>query len=201
MSTTESLNSASSASSRAGVSYSQSHTQTHFSRLRPRPRTRPSHHNTIQPKTTTGWLFASGSSWTLRAHRWVQAGHPRYTGARKGRPWKAHDRRPSDTDMPRTNVLSGKQVQTDVLSARTGVDRHFYTYMVVELARRSHGDREMKQSTRCRLVNRFEVEASRIVKKIVQRNGTIIHWRRSIRSPGTQPSTSRSAESVHGQNC
>ena len=38
--------------------------QTRFSRLRPRTRTRPTHY-TIQPNTTTGWLFASGSSWTL----------------------------------------------------------------------------------------------------------------------------------------
>ena len=83
------------------------------------------------------------------------------------------DERPSDNDMPRTNVLSGKQVQTDVLSAKTGVDRHLYTCMVAELAQRSHGDRAVKQSTRSRLVNRFEVEASRIIKKIAQRNGTI----------------------------
>ena len=38
------------------------------------------------------------------------------------------DERPSDNDMPLTNVLSGKQVQIDVLSAKTGVDRHLYTY-------------------------------------------------------------------------
>ena len=38
--------------------------QTRFSRLRPRTRTRPTHYM-IQPNTTTGWLFASGSSWTL----------------------------------------------------------------------------------------------------------------------------------------
>ena len=66
-----------------------------------------------------------------------------------------------------------KQVQTDLLSTKTGVDRHLYTHMVAELARRSHGDRAVKQSTRSRLVNRFEVEASRIIKKIAQSNGTI----------------------------
>ena len=38
------------------------------------------------------------------------------------------DERPSDNDMPRTNVLSGKQVQTDVLSAKKGVDRHLCAY-------------------------------------------------------------------------
>ena len=37
------------------------------------------------------------------------------------------DERP-DNDMLRTNVLAGKQVKTDVLSAKTGVDRHLYTY-------------------------------------------------------------------------
>ena len=92
---------------------------------------------------------------------------------REGRGWRTTDERPSDNDMPRTNVLSGKQVQTDVLSTKTGVDRHLYTHMVAELARRSHGDRAVKQSTRSRLVNRFEVEASRIIKKIAQRNRTI----------------------------
>ena len=61
------------------------------------------------------------------------------------------DERLSDNDMPRTNVLSGKQVQTDVLSAKTGVVRHLYNYVVAEHARRSNGD---------------EVEASRIIKKI-----------------------------------
>ena len=75
---------------------------------------------------------------------------------REGRGWPTTDERPSDNDMPRTNVLSGKQVQTDLLSTKTGVDRHLYTHMVAELARRSHGDRAVKQSTRSRLVNRFE---------------------------------------------
>ena len=45
------------------------------------------------------------------------------------------DERPSDNDMPRTNVHTGKQVQTDVLSAKTGVDRHLYTYKQGVLAR------------------------------------------------------------------
>ncbi len=35
-------------------------------------------------------------------HQWVQAGHPRHTGARTGRLWVAHklyhDGRPNDTD-------------------------------------------------------------------------------------------------------
>ena len=39
-------------------------TQTRFSRPRPRPR--PSHHLKTPTNTTTGWLFASRSSWTLR---------------------------------------------------------------------------------------------------------------------------------------
>ena len=49
------------------------------------------------------------------AHPWVQAGHPRYTGARKGRPWVAHTRRPPTDDQTtqtgvKTNVLSTRQV-------------------------------------------------------------------------------------------
>ena len=79
------------------------------------------------------------------------------------------DERPSDNDRPRTNVLSQEQVLTDVLSTKTGVDRHLYTYVVAELARRSHGGRAVKKSTWSRLVNRLEVEASRIIKKIAQR--------------------------------
>ena len=86
-------------------------------------------------------------------------------GKAVGGPQQTSDERPSDNDMPRTNVLSGKQEQTDVLSTKTGVDRHLYTYTVVEHARRSHGDRAVKQLTRSRLVNRFEVEASQIIKK------------------------------------
>ena len=132
----------------------------------------------IQTKTTTGWLFASGSSWPLRhtgGSRQDTHGTP--VPEREGQ-WLAHNRRPQTNDRQTTTCLGQtcfqeKEVQTDVLSTKTGVDRHLYTYMVAELARRSHGDRAVKQSTRSRLVNRFEVEASRIIKKIVQRNGTI----------------------------
>ena len=44
-------------------------------------RNRPSHNNTVQPNTTMGWLFASGSSWTL--------GHTHGTPVpeREGRGW------------------------------------------------------------------------------------------------------------------
>ena len=95
---------------------------------------------------------------------------------REGRGW------PTTDDLKRTTVrhrhasdkrASRKQIQTDVMSTKTGVDRHLKTYMVAEFARQSHGDRTVKQSTRSRLVNRFEVEVSRIIKKIAQRNGTI----------------------------
>ena len=90
--------------------------QTRFSR--PRTRTRTRHYNTIQPNTTTGWLFASGSSWRQ---------DPRYTGARKGRPWVAHnlfhERRPPDRRQAlrqtcfqqtcvKTNVRHNSQVLT-----------------------------------------------------------------------------------------
>ena len=70
-----------------------SHTRTHLSRLRPltRTRTRPSHYNTIQPNTTTGLALCRRVILDSEAHRWVQAGHPRYTGARKGRLWVAYN--------------------------------------------------------------------------------------------------------------
>ena len=49
------------------------------------------------------------------AHRWVEAGHPRYTGARKERPWVALKRRRPTEDQTtqtgvKTNVLSTRQV-------------------------------------------------------------------------------------------
>ena len=176
MGTTESLNIA---SSPAGGVRILSHTHTHISRLRPRPRprTRPSHYNTIQPKTTTGWLFASGSSWTLRhtgGSRQDTHGTP--VPEREGRGW------PTTGDLRRTTVRQRhasdkrafrKTSNRQTCCQRRQVDRHLETYMVVEHARRSHGDRAVKQLTPSRLVNRFEVEASRIIKKIAQRNGTI----------------------------
>ena len=86
-----------------------SHTQTRFSRLRLRTRTRPSHCNTIQPKKTTGWLFASGSSWTLRhtgGSRQDTHGTRCPKGKAVGGPRQTtSDERPSGTDMPWTNVL------------------------------------------------------------------------------------------------
>ena len=107
-----------------------SYTQTRFSRFRPRTRTRPSRYNTIQPKTTTGWPFASGSSWTLRhtgGSRQDTHGTPVPEG--EGRGW------PTTDDLRRTTVTQRhasdkrafrKQVQTDVLSPKTGVDRHLF---------------------------------------------------------------------------
>ena len=77
------------------------HTQTRFWRLRPRPRTRtrPSHNNTIQPKTTSGWLFASGSSWTLRHTGGCrQDTHGTPVPEREGRGW------PTTDDLRRTTV-------------------------------------------------------------------------------------------------
>ena len=120
---------------------------------------------------------------------------------REGRGW------PTTDDLRRTTVRQRhasdkrafrKTSTVDVLSSKTGVDRHLYTYIVAELARRSHGDRALKQSTRSRPVNRFEVASSGIIKK-TRREIELSLRRRSIRSPGTKPSTTRSAGSVHGQ--
>ena len=74
------------------------------------------------------------------AHRWVQAGYPRYTGARKGRPLVVHNlfhdktsnkRQPTTTSLE-TNVLSGKQVQSNVVHNNPGADRHLESCMVAE---------------------------------------------------------------------
>ena len=62
------------------------------------------------------------------ARRWVQAGHPRYTGFRKGRPWVAHnlfhDRRPPDrrqalrqTCFQQTGVKTNVRYNNQVLTA------------------------------------------------------------------------------------
>ena len=91
MSTTESLNSA---SCRAGV-YSQLH-QT-------RPRTITLQHDLTQDDY--GLALCLRVILDSEAHRWVQAGHPRYTGARKGRPWVVHNRRPQTNDRQTTTFL------------------------------------------------------------------------------------------------
>ena len=51
------------------------------------------------------------------ALRWVQAGHPRYTGARRGRPWVAHTRRLPTDDKNDTDKRQDKRAFSE-----TGVD-------------------------------------------------------------------------------
>ena len=56
-------------------------------------------YNTIQPKTTTGWLFASESSWTLRHNGGSrQDTHGTPVPEREGRGW------PTTDDLRRTTV-------------------------------------------------------------------------------------------------
>ena len=43
------------------------------------------------PTTTKGWRFAWMPSWASRHIGGSRQGHPRYTDARKGRPWVQHD--------------------------------------------------------------------------------------------------------------
>ena len=51
------------------------------------------------------------------AHMWVLPGHPRYTGARKGRPWVAHTRRLPPDDQIDTDKRQDKRAFSE-----TGVD-------------------------------------------------------------------------------
>ena len=45
----------------------------------------------LQPTHNKGWPFAAESPWTLWHTGGSRQGHPRYTGARKGRPWVARN--------------------------------------------------------------------------------------------------------------
>ena len=114
--------------------------RTRFCRLRPRPRTRtrPSRHSTTRP--TTGWLFASGSSWTL-GHTCGsrQDTHGTPVPAREGRGWPTtcstplHDRRPPDRRQSLvTNVLSANRRQDKRAVQQPGADSHLESYMVAE---------------------------------------------------------------------
>ena len=52
-----------------------------------RPRTRRPHFTTPTTQHDNGLALCHRIILDSAAHRWVQAGHPRYTGARKVRPW------------------------------------------------------------------------------------------------------------------
>ena len=57
------------------------------------------------------------------AHRWVQAGHPRYTGAstEEGRGWP-------DLTSTKTTNDNRRQVSRRTCLQRSGVDTHLYSY-------------------------------------------------------------------------
>ena len=65
-------------------------------------------------------------------HRWVQAGHPRYTGARQGRPWVAHnlfhDRRQAlrQTCLQQTGVKTNVRYNNQVLTATWNLTVYFF---------------------------------------------------------------------------
>ena len=85
-------------------------TQTRVSRTR--TRTRPSHNLKTPTNTTTGWLFASGSSWTLgHTGGSRQDTHSTSVPEREGRGWLTRDdfRQTTQTSV-KTNVLSARQV-------------------------------------------------------------------------------------------
>ena len=112
--------------------------QTRFSRLRPRPRTRtrPSHYNTVQPNTTPGWLFASGSSWTL-GHTGAskQDTHGTLVPGREGRggPQLAPRQTTArQTTSLETNVLSANRRLEKRAVQQPGADSHLESHMVEE---------------------------------------------------------------------
>ena len=99
--------------------------QTRLSGLRPRPRTRtrPSHYNTIQSNTTTGWLFASGSSWTLgHTGGSRQDTHGTPVPEREGRGWPTTctttDDRQTD-DKPSDKRAFSKQASRETYGTTT----------------------------------------------------------------------------------
>ena len=76
----------------------------------------------------------------LWAHRWVQGGHPPYTGARKGRPWVAHnlyhDRRPIDrrqalrqTCFQQAGVKTNVRYNNQVLTATWNLTALFHFFI------------------------------------------------------------------------
>ena len=46
-----------------------------------------------------GWRFCLDATLGIKAHRWVSGEHPRYTDARKGRPWAAQQHHNSTTRL------------------------------------------------------------------------------------------------------
>ena len=105
--------------------------QTRFSRLRPRTRTRPSHYTT-QPNTTTGWLFASGSSWTLGhtggSRLWVhRCPKGKAVGGPQLVPRQTTARQKTSLE---TNMLSANRRQDKRAVQQPGADSHLESYSI-----------------------------------------------------------------------
>ena len=63
------------------------------------------------------------------AHWWVQARHPRYTDARKGRPWVAHTRRLLTDDQNDTDKRQDKRAFSETGVDCTGQVLNFESYI------------------------------------------------------------------------
>ena len=122
------------------------------------------------------WRYVTELPWTLWHISGSRQGHPRYIGVRQGRPCVARRkpprRRPTTTDdktktSVKTNVLSGNKCSS------TNVNIHDS-----RAARRSHDKRDVKR-VRCRLVDRIELETSRIIKKFAQRRRNVASSRKT----------------------
>ena len=96
----------------------------------------------LQPQHSHQEGLALWTPWTLWHTGGSRQGHPRYTGARQGRPWMArrnlhettNDKRHQDTDKPRdTRAFSNKCRHTLGISHRSGA------------ARQSHGKRAVNE--------------------------------------------------------
>ena len=110
----------------------------------------------LQQTHNKGWRFAWVVARTPTVHRCSN-------GETRGSPDATSTRRPRTTRQTslETNELPGNKCRpTLVIFFGSGA------------ARRSHGDRAVRQLIRSRLVNTVEVETSRIIKKILQRNET-----------------------------
>ena len=138
----------------------------HERERRPRTRVHRTQDVTTPTNTHKGWRFATDSPWTLWHTGGSRQGHPRYTRASKeegcGWPDASSTRRPTTNDNPTDKVSRQTCVQ------QPGVDT-LGNLHGSGAARRSHGDRAVRRLVRSRLVNRIEVETSRIIKKIAQR--------------------------------
>ena len=111
------------------------------------------------------------------AHWCVQAGHPRCTGARKGKPWVAHNRRPRTTDVRQRQALRQTCFQETSADRRAVNEERCWQTLVnlrgsgacATITRRSRSETIDMIST-CQQSQSGGVPD---IKKIAQRNGTI----------------------------